>query len=148
VVAVLVDDSRSMSISDASGTREAAAQAALNSGMLKGLNDKFQVRLYKFGRDPERIQKSDQLTATAPATRIGDTLERVLAESSSLPLGAIVLMSDGADNAGGIDATIAAIRRRRFRSTPWRQGASGQGRGDRRCGNAGARCPIRSSRPQ
>ena len=70
VVAVLVDDSRSMGIKDASGTREAAAQAALNSGMLKGLTDKFQVRLYKFGRDPERIQKPDQLTASAPASRV------------------------------------------------------------------------------
>ena len=115
VVAVLVDDSRSMSINDSSGTREAAAQATLNSGMLKGLSDRFQVRLYKFGREPERIQKPDQLTATAPASRLGDTLERVLAESSSLPLGAIVMLSDGADNAGGIDlATIAAIRRQRI----------------------------------
>lgn len=115
VVAVLVDDSRSMSIKDASGTREAAAQAALNSGMLKSLGEKFQVRLYKFGKEPERIQKPGELTAQAPASRIGDTLERVLAESSSLPLGAIVLLSDGADNAGGIDLqTIAAIRRQRI----------------------------------
>ena len=116
VVAVLVDDSRSMSIKDAGGnTREAAAQNILNSGMLKTLGDRFQVRLYKFGKEPERIQKTDQLAASAPATRIGDTLERVLAEASSLPLGAIVLMSDGADNAGGIDLqTIAAIRRQRI----------------------------------
>src|ERR1035438_4709925 len=115
VVAVLVDDSRSMGINDAGGTREAAAQATLNSGMLKGLSDRFQVRLYKFGREPERIQKPGELTATAPASRLGDTLERVLAESSSLPLGAIVMLSDGADNAGGIDlATIAAIRRQRI----------------------------------
>src|SRR5476649_2159836 len=115
VVAVLVDDSRSMSIKDASGSREAAAQAALNSGMLKSLGEKFQVRLYKFGKEPERIQKPGELTAQAPASRIGDTLERVLAESSSLPLGAIVLLSDGADNAGGIDLqTIAAIRRQRI----------------------------------
>src|SRR6476660_5341461 len=115
VVAVLVDDSRSMSINDSSGTREAAAQAALNAGMLKGLSDRFQVRLYKFGREPERIQKPDQLTASAPASRLGETLERVLAESSSLPLGAIVMLSDGADNAGGIDlATVAAIRRQRI----------------------------------
>ena len=85
------------------------------AGLLKGLSDRFQVRLYKFGKEPERIQKPDQLTAAAPASRIGDTLERVLAESSSLPLGAIVLLSDGADNAGGIDlATIAAIRRQRI----------------------------------
>ena len=71
VVAVLVDDSRSMSINDANGTREAAAKATLDSGVLKGLSDRFQVRLYKFGRDPERIAKADQLTASAPASRLG-----------------------------------------------------------------------------
>ncbi len=115
VVAVLVDDSRSMSLADASGTREAAAQAVLNGGLLKSLGERFQVRLYKFGKEPERIQKPEQLSATEPATRIGDTLERVLAESSSLPLGAMVLLSDGADNAGGIDLeTISAIRRQRI----------------------------------
>jgi uncharacterized membrane protein len=115
VVAVLVDNSRSMSIADSSGTREAAAKAVLNSGLLKALGEKFQVRLYKFGKEPERIAKTDQLTGTAPASRIGDTLEQVLAESSSLPLGAIVLLSDGADNSGGIDLqTIEAIRRQRI----------------------------------
>ena len=115
VVAVLVDDSRSMSIADSSGTREAAAKSVLDGGLLKALGERFQVRLYKFGKDPERIQKTDQLTAAAPASRISDTLERVLAESSSLPLGAIVLLSDGADNAGGIDLeTISAIRRQRI----------------------------------
>jgi uncharacterized membrane protein len=115
VVAVLVDDSRSMSLADASGTREAAAQAVLNGGLLKSLGDRFQVRLYKFGKEPERIQKPEQLSAAAPASRIGDTLERVLAESSSLPLGAMVLLSDGADNAGGIDLeTISGIRRQRI----------------------------------
>jgi uncharacterized membrane protein len=115
VVAVLVDDSRSMSIADSSGAREAAAKALLDGGMLKSLGQKFQVRLYRFGKEPERIQKVSDVQPSAPATRIGDTLERVLAESSSLPLGAIVLLSDGADNAGGIDQqTIAAIRRQRI----------------------------------
>ena len=115
VVAVLVDDSRSMAIADAAGTREAAAKAVLNSGLLKSLSDRFQVRLYRFGKDPTRIPNAEQLTGTEPASRIGDTLERVLAESSSLPLGAIVMLSDGADNSGGIDlATIAAIRRQRI----------------------------------
>lgn len=115
VVAVLVDDSKSMSIADASGTREAAAKALLDGGLMKSLGDKFQVRLYKFGAEPERIAKTEQIAADAPASRIGDTLERVLAESSSLPLGAIVLLSDGADNSGGIDLqTIAAIRRQRI----------------------------------
>src|SRR5262245_35264392 len=112
VVAVLVDDSRSMAMNDVNGgTRLAAAKAMLESGMLKSLSERFQVRLYKFGREPERIQKSEQATGLQPASRIGDTLERVLAESSSLPLGAVVLLSDGADNSGGINLeTIAAIR--------------------------------------
>ena len=115
VVAVLVDDSRSMAIADSSGTREAAAKAVLNGGLLKSLGDRFQVRLYKFGKEPARIPNTDAVTGTAAASRIGDTLERVLAESSSLPLGAIVMLSDGADNSGGIDlATIAAIRRQRI----------------------------------
>ena len=112
VIAVLVDDSHSMAINDSSGTRLAREQAVLNSGLLQSLANRFQVRLYKFGTAPERIQKTEGMAGAAPATRIGDTLERVLGESSSLPLGAIVLLSDGADNAGGIDQqTVAAIRR-------------------------------------
>ena len=39
----------------------------------------------------------------------------MLAESSTLPLGAVVLLSDGADNSGGIDLdTISQIRQRRI----------------------------------
>lgn len=115
VVAVLVDNSHSMSISDASGTRLASAKSVLDSGLIKDLSTRFQVRMYEFGKEPERIQKTDQLTGTAPASRIGDALERVLTESSSIPLGAIVLLSDGADNTGGIDLqTISAIRRQRI----------------------------------
>ena len=142
VVAVLVDDSRSMSIADSSGTREAAAKAVLDSGLLKSLGDKFQVRLYKFGKEPERIQKTTELAADAPASRIGDTLERVLAESSSLPLGAIVLLSDGADNAGGID--LADHRRHPPPAHPGphhrlRPRASRERRGDRGRHRPGAR---------
>ena len=115
VVAVLVDDSRSMGIADAGGTREAAAKRVLNSGLLRALGERFQVRLYRFGKEPERILKTDALSGFQPATRIGDTLDRVLAESSSLPLGAIALLSDGADNAGGISMnTLAALRKQRI----------------------------------
>ncbi|HEY1241290.1 MAG TPA: glutamine amidotransferase [Bryobacteraceae bacterium] len=115
VVAVLVDDSHSMGIADESGTRLARAQSVLDGGLLKALATRFQVRLYRFGTDAQRVQKAADATGSAPATRIGNTLEQVMAESSSLPLGAIVLLSDGADNAGGIDLdTIAAIRRQRI----------------------------------
>jgi len=114
VIAVLVDNSRTMGIADSSGTREAAAAAVVKS-LLPSLANRFQVRLYAFGKEPARIEDAGRLTGAEPATRIGETLETLLAESSSLPLGAVVLLSDGADNTGGIDLeTISAIRRQRI----------------------------------
>jgi uncharacterized membrane protein len=115
VVAVVVDDSRSMAIREGSQTRSAQAAAVLDGKLLAALGQKFQVRLYRFGKDAERIQKTSQLSASAPASRIGDSLQQVLAESATLPLGAVVLLSDGADNSGGIDLdTISQIRRRQI----------------------------------
>src|SRR5439155_23355386 len=59
--------------------------------------------------------KTDKLTGSAQATRIGDAITQVLADSSTLPLGAVVLLSDGADNSGGVDRdTIAQIRQRQI----------------------------------
>ena len=50
IIAVVVDDSRSMGIADSDGkTREAAALAALNGGVLAGLQKRFQTRLYRLG---------------------------------------------------------------------------------------------------
>jgi len=113
VVAVMVDDSRSMAIREGSQTRAAQAAGVLDQKLLAALGQKFQLRLYRFGRNVERIQKTSQLTSAAQASRIGDSLQQVLAESATLPLGAVVLLSDGADNSGGIDLdTIAQIRRR------------------------------------
>ena len=114
-MAVLVDDSRSMAIQEGSGTRRAQAAAVLDRKLLAALAQKFQVRLYRFGADAQRIQKTAQLTGSEPATRLGDSLQQVLAESSTLPLGAVVLLCDGADNSGGIDLdTMSQIRRRRI----------------------------------
>ena len=115
VVAVLVDDSRSMAIAESGGTRAEQAKKLLDSGLLDSLSKKFQVRVYRFGKEVERIPNTGMLKAAGQATRIGDSLKQVLAESATLPLGAVVLLSDGADNSGGIDlATIQQIRRQRI----------------------------------
>jgi uncharacterized membrane protein len=115
IVSVLIDDSRSMSIKENGKTRLEQATSGLNNGVLDALRKRFQVRLYRFGKDAERIDKTDKLTASAPATRIGDSITQALADSSTLPLGAIVLLSDGADNSGGVDReTIAQIRQRQI----------------------------------
>jgi hypothetical protein len=115
VVAVVVDDSRSMSLSEDGKTRIDRAKSALNGGLVSALAKKFQVRTYRFGRALERVEKTDQLTGAAEVTRIGDALKQVASEAASLPIGAMVLVSDGADNSGGIDRdTIAEIRRYRI----------------------------------
>ena len=119
IIAVLVDDSRSMSIADAGGgaTREAAAIKSLEGGVLDQLGKKFQVRVYRMDRQISRVAKLDDMKTTPPAsaTRIGDGLKQLAGEAADLPIGAVVLLSDGADNSGGIDLdTISTLRSRRI----------------------------------
>lgn len=115
VIAVLVDDSRSMAIADTGSTREADAVKALQNGLISGLQKNFQTRVYSFDTHIARISNLAQIQPTAAATHIGDSLQQLVSETSDLPVGAVLLMTDGADNSGGIDrATIAALRARRI----------------------------------
>ena len=115
IVAILVDDSRSMAISEDGATREAKAVQVLNSGVLAGLQKRFQTRLYSLDVRLSRVSSVAGLAASAPATRISESLKQLAEETSGLPLGAVVLLSDGSDNTGGIDReTMAALRERRI----------------------------------
>jgi hypothetical protein len=116
IVAVVVDDSASMAVADEGGAaRRDRVKAILNGGLLQSLSDKFQVRLYRLSDHLERIDKLDQVSAQGTATHIGESLKQVVADANSLPIGAVVLLSDGADNSGGIDLeTISEIRRQRI----------------------------------
>src|SRR5271165_7172202 len=116
VVAVVLDDSKSMAVKDVdSESRRDAVLKTLNSGLMNSLKDKFQVRLHRLGDTVERLEKPDTLNASAPATHIGSGLKEVAADSATLPIGAVVLLSDGADNSGGIDLdTLNDIKRQRI----------------------------------
>jgi uncharacterized membrane protein len=120
IIAVVVDDSRSMSIADSQGkTREAAAVAALEGGVLAGLRQRFQTRLYRLGRELTPADTPREIMPVAPATRIGDNLKRLATETSDLPVGAIVLLSDGSQNSAGGGSGISrdilqALRNRRL----------------------------------
>src|ERR1700687_2361792 len=61
IIAVLVDDSRSMSIAESGATREAQAIQALEGGVLDQLQKKFQVRLYRADGHLARIWRVDDL---------------------------------------------------------------------------------------
>jgi uncharacterized membrane protein len=113
IIAVLVDDSRSMGISEDGSTRQAQAVKVLQDGVLTSLNHQFQTRLYRVDDVPARIDSLKDLQPTAPSTRIGDSLKQLTDETSDLPIGAVVLLSDGDDNSGGISAdVISALRAR------------------------------------
>jgi uncharacterized membrane protein len=113
IIAVLVDDSRSMAISEDGSTRQAQAVKALQNGVLAGLSRSFQTRLYRVDDVPARIDSLKDLQPNAPSTRIGESLKQLTEETSDLPIGAVVLLSDGGDNTGGISAdAISALRAR------------------------------------
>ena len=115
IVAVVTDGSSSMSTPDEGGARLDRAKAVLNEGLMKALKEKFQVRLYRLSDHVDRVDALEQINAQATATHIGDGLKEVVADSASLPIGAIVLLSDGADNKGGVDLeTLAEVRRQRI----------------------------------
>ena len=115
IIAVVVDDSRSMAISEDGATRQSQAIKALQGGVLAELQKNFQTRLYRLDRHLSRISSLEELKASAPVTHIGDSLKQLTDETAGLPVGAIVLLSDGADNSGGIGLeAISAVRDRRI----------------------------------
>jgi uncharacterized membrane protein len=119
MIAVLVDDSRSMAIadsgSDGKSTREAAAVRSLNAGILAGLQRRFQTRVYRLDGGIAPVAKVEEMKPTAAATHINDGLKQLATETADLPVGAVVLLSDGGENSGGVDLdTISALRNRRL----------------------------------
>ncbi len=122
IIAVVLDDSRSMATPDSNGqTREAAALAALQSGVLAGLAKRFQVRLYHLSAAITRTDRLDAITPTAPATHIADGLQQLATETSDLPVGAVVLLSDGGENtsgSGGSGISLSALDALRNRRLP------------------------------
>jgi len=115
IIAVLMDDSRSMSIADEGAPRQVRAVEALDDGVLSELQKKFQLRLYRLDRGLSVVPDFKQLQASAPVTHIGDSLRQLSDETSELPIGAVVLLSDGGENSGGLDReAISALRNRRI----------------------------------
>jgi len=119
VIAVVLDDSRSMAIADSGSdgktSREAAAQKALEDGVLAGLQKKFQTRLYRLDTRVVQAAALKDIQPAAPATHLNESLRQLANDTSDLPIGAVVLLSDGSDNSGDLALeTIRALRNRRL----------------------------------
>jgi hypothetical protein len=100
-VAVLLDDSRSMAITDQDGKARSAYETATlapDSAILTALRKKFQVRLFRVNASADRIENTKALSFEAQQTHIGDAIERVRQELEAVPVSGMVLVTDGADN--------------------------------------------------
>lgn len=111
-LAVLVDDSQSMQINDSAGgqgSRSQAVQEALSPSVLASLREQYQLRTYAFGRDVRRLNAPNELTAADNRSDISTALTQVGEQLGSLPLSAIVVISDGGDNSNSDPATAAEV---------------------------------------
>src|SRR5580692_1410812 len=107
IIAVVVDDSLSMSLADSNGkTREAAALAALQNNVLPGLQQRFQTRIYALGTGIRRVDNLQSITPVESATHLDTGLKQLVDETSDLPIGAIVLLSDGGQNSTGLGGSV------------------------------------------
>jgi uncharacterized membrane protein len=100
-LAVLVDDSRSMAISDLEGgPRADFARQQLDpveGPLLQALSERFAVRMFSFSTSPDRLDDVQTLTFDGNATHLGAALDRAREDLAGVPLSGIVVLSDGAD---------------------------------------------------
>ncbi len=129
-VHVLVDDSASMQRRDTypdEDQQEALMQAAQvhnlanfsrsdlvrrvlqkPDGLLQKLREHHDVRLFRFVRKPLPVRDLSELRAKGPRTPLGDALDLHLASFGAAELEAVLLVSDGRNNAGLPPVEVAA----------------------------------------
>lgn len=109
-LAVLMDNSQSMTVADMPGdqTRKEAVQSEfVDNGVLDELAESFQLRNFSFDKQTRRIISLDEEGETGTASSIDQALAYVEDQLNGLPLGGVVLISDGADNSN-VDPAIRA----------------------------------------
>ena len=109
VVAVLLDDSRSMQIPDW-GNRQSRGEfvrtefGAADRPLITALSDRFLVRTFRFSSTAGRLNSVNDLRFTGSQTRLGAALDGAREELAGLPVAGVVLVSDGADTS---DSSLA-----------------------------------------
>lgn len=121
-VALVADDSRSMQMADGGGglTRLDAMKATLfdaEKPFQQRLREKFKTQAYGFSNQLDNIgDGGEELTGEGLSSDVGGALAEAAKRSTGAPLSAVVLVSDGAANAG---ADLAAeLRNLRARGLP------------------------------
>lgn len=100
-VGVLIDDSRSMRITDQPNEARRAfvdgSFGAPDRPLIKSLADKFELRFFRFSSSAERLRTMGELAYNGHESHLGDALTAAREELAGLPLAGLVLVTDGAD---------------------------------------------------
>jgi uncharacterized membrane protein len=101
-VAVIVDNSRSMSIRDMAD-RRSRGDVALDllygeNGLVDRLRDDFQLHAFRIGAGSHPISDPQDLTFSAARTSLAESLKQVTQTLKGLTLAGLILISDGGDN--------------------------------------------------
>lgn len=107
-ITMLVDTSASMSYGDGEQSRLQQVVSEFDDGALGDLEENFSVDLVGFSGQTFSLPSLSEVPAPGSTTDIGEALLSVLRGSSAGAMAAIVLVSDGADNTGGLSPTTLA----------------------------------------
>ncbi len=122
VVAVLVDDSRSMRIPDMDDSKPRSSVVTslvgtVDSSLLKALQPRYQTRIYRVS-SAGRVGDAGVLSYDGARTRLLTAMLRVQDELAGAPLAGVVVLTDGADNSTatgsgpGITEQLLSLRSR------------------------------------
>ncbi|HSR69341.1 MAG TPA: glutamine amidotransferase [Acidobacteriota bacterium] len=119
LLAVVVDNSLSMGLTEAqTGKRrgdEVIEKIGQDSEFMQALDEKFFLRRYAFDARAQRQEEGVHPTFDGNQSNIGAGLSTVLSETRNLPLGGIVLFSDGADTSSrNFSQTLAELKARKI----------------------------------
>lgn len=122
VVAVVVDDSRSMQVRDTDGGSRGDVVTRLaggpDSALLRALAERYQLRVFRLSGGG-RLPDASAVRYEGTRTRLASSILRIEDDLTGVPTAGVVLLSDGADNSSsssddpGIAEQLLSLRARR-----------------------------------
>ncbi len=117
LLAILLDDSRSMQVTDVDDTTRAAAVQRVfsdSAALVQSLGERFALRFYRFAADVRPAAGASGLRSTGTRTDLAAALDGAREELAGTPLAGMIVVTDGADNAGSdLERSLLALKARR-----------------------------------
>ncbi len=109
VIGIAIDNSKSMSIKDANGSRVSLLEKTANNPVFDQLLEKFQLKYYTFSGDIQPVEGNKAIIQdfSGDVTNISKALNYIKQDQENNNLSAIVIYTDGNYNQGGSPARFS-----------------------------------------